>query len=174
MEENSLLLSETFRLKQELNKGLSEAAIENASLAARLSKAEERTGRLESENACLREEADSLTKEVERYNAIELPTKGLEQIEAELALCDKFTANAVADYLTLDTYELVKNLAKTANSSNAAEVIAYRDGAIARNEAVIAVLRKVGKNESEEFKNRITGRLQTKAESVKENKNRTL
>lgn len=174
MEENSRLLSETCLLRKKLNDGLSEASIENASLAARLSKAESRNERLESENACLREETDSLTKEVEKYNAIELPTKGLEQIEAELALCDKFTANAIADYLVLDTYELVKNLAKTVNSSNAAEVIAYRDGAIARNEALIAVLRKIGKNESEEFKNRITGRLQTKADAAKENKSRTL
>lgn len=97
-----------------------------------------------------------MTKEVEKYNAIELPTKGLERIEAELSLCDKFTANSIADYLVVDTYELVKNLAKTANASNAAEVIAYRDGAIARNDAVINVLRKIGKNESDEFKNRIT------------------
>ena len=120
--------------------------------------------RLEDENAELRAKTEDLTKSRETYNDIAIPSKGLKQIEAELKLCDKYTANAIADYLVLDSYELVRNLAKTANSSNASEVIAYRDGALSRNEAAITVLRKIGAKEPE-FKDRIRGEQRGKNEA---------
>ena len=116
----------------------------------------------ERNNERLRADVERLTSETESYNRIEIPTEGLKEIEAKLKLCDKFTAGAIADYLVLDTYELVRNLAKTVNSQNAAEAIAYRDGAIARNDAVIKVLRSIGAGKSDQFKNRITGSVDDK------------
>ena len=139
---------------------MSEKDIHIASLLARLERAEERGERLEWERNLFREEAEALTNQVPPYNEIGIPSEGLKEIETKLAICDKYTANAIADYLVLDSYELVKNLAKTVNSSNASEVIAYRDGALSRNEATIKVLRKIGKDDS--FKNRIDGAVQNK------------
>jgi hypothetical protein len=42
-------------------------------------------------------------------------------------MVDKITVTVIIEYLKLDAYELVKNLAKVTSSENASNIIAYRD-----------------------------------------------
>jgi hypothetical protein len=55
-------------------------------------------------------------------------------------MADEYTLNKLCEYLRLDSYELVKNLAKVTNKANTAEMIAYRDGALGRNDALLKTL----------------------------------
>ena len=54
----------------------------------------------------------------------------------------------------------MKNLAKVTDSANASTVIAYRDGALSRIEALISVLDKCRKETS--FKDRMEGEIKSK------------
>lgn len=47
---------------------------------------------------------------------------------------DRLITDTIIEYLRLDSYELVKNLAQVTNKENSSEIIAYRDGALGRNE----------------------------------------
>ena len=158
LSEISRLSDETLSLKNRIRTIEAEKEIAIASLNATVELERGRVRRLEETNLFLVEKLDRLTLEPSEYNEIQIPSKGLAQIESELKLCDKYTANAIAEYLEVDWYELVKNIAKTVNSANAAEVIAYRDGALSRNEATIKVLRKIG-SASMDFKDRIRGEV---------------
>jgi hypothetical protein len=55
-------------------------------------------------------------------------------------MCDDYTKNVIIDYLHLDNFELVKNIAWTVNKENASEVINFKDWALARNYATIKLL----------------------------------
>jgi hypothetical protein len=68
-----------------------------------------------------------LTKKEDLYNVIDLPTTTLKEIEIKLKMVDKITVTVIIEYLKLDAYELVKNLAKVTSSENASNIIAYRD-----------------------------------------------
>lgn len=57
-----------------------------------------------------------------------------------MKLWDKETMWWIIDYLRLDSFKLIQWIARTINKDNASEVIAYRDGAIGRNEALINLL----------------------------------
>ena len=46
----------------------------------------------------------------------------------------------IIDYLKLDSFELVQNMAKVINKDNASDSIAFRDGWLARNTALMNVL----------------------------------
>ena len=85
---------------------------------------------------------NDLTKTEEPYNAIDKPKFRLSEIENTLKLADKFTLKQIIEYLKLDSYELVKNLARITNKENCSEVIAHRDGALQRNESLIRLLEK--------------------------------
>lgn len=94
-----------------------------------------------------------LTKKETEYNLIDFPTMPLKEIEERIKIIDKATVYVIIEYLKLDNYELVKNLAKVTNSQNVANIIAYRDGAIGRNEALIE--RLSGIKTIDTFKDRI-------------------
>jgi hypothetical protein len=95
---------------------------------------------LEKENEELEKD---LTKKDNWYNDIYMPELSVKEIEAHLWLFDKFTTDTLTDYLKLDAYELVKNLAKTINSDTAPIVIAYRDWALRTINTLITALSKV-------------------------------
>ena len=79
-------------------------------------------------------------------------------LEEKLHLVDPFSAEVICEYLKLDTYELVRKIAGTVNSENAAIVIAYRDGAVGRNHALINTLSKV---KTKQFPDRRAGEMRT-------------
>jgi len=110
----------------------------------------------------------SLTKEESEYNLISFPKVPLKDIQVKLTTIDPLIANTLIEYLTLDSFEIVKNLAKVTNSENAANVIAYRDGAIGRNEGLIQRLR--GLSTIEEYKDRISGKMRMKGAEKAETK----
>lgn len=76
------------------------------------------------------------------YNELEKPRFNLKEIEAQIKLIDKLWLRLICDYLKLDSYEIVKNLAWIVNKENVEQVIAYRDGALQRNEQLIKFLEK--------------------------------
>lgn len=75
-----------------------------------------------------------MTKKELEYNLIDFPKMPLKEIESRIKIIDKITVQVIIEYLKLDSYELVKNLARRTNSENASNIIAYRDGALGRNE----------------------------------------
>ena len=75
-----------------------------------------------------------------KYNELESPKVSLKDIKDTLKFADKFTLWQIIEYLKIDSFEIVKNLAKVTNSGNASEIIAYRDGALSRNQALIDLL----------------------------------
>jgi len=77
------------------------------------------------------------------YNLIDFPEKALKDIETRMTLIDETISGILIDYLKRDSYELVKNMARVTDSQNASNVIAYRDGALGRNEALITTLSNI-------------------------------
>mgnify|MGYP003651498802 CR=1 FL=1 len=57
-------------------------------------------------------------------------------------MADKFTLNAIIQYLKLDSYEMVKNMPASLKEDNAVQLIAYVDWALQRNEAMVKMLTK--------------------------------
>ena len=90
-----------------------------------------------------------------------MPKVDLETIRKALKTADSYILTSLIEYLKLDTYELVKNLSKVVNKGNAAETIAYRDGAIGRNEALTKLLQE--SNVDKSFVNRIKGEVDLKS-----------
>jgi hypothetical protein len=88
---------------------------------------------------------------------IEYVESSAEELRNALKLADAGTVAIIVEYLKKDTFELVKNLASVTNSENAATIIAYRDGAISRNDALIKTLGQVKK---ETFTNLKTGKME--------------
>lgn len=88
---------------------------------------------------------------------IDEPQADLTDVKKSLAAADSFTASILLEYLKHDSYLIVKNLAKVTNNDNAAQSIAYRDGALSRNDAMAQLLSTVPKKD---FKNRLTGQVQ--------------
>lgn len=80
------------------------------------------------------------------YETIGFPEAPLKTIEETLRNADKFTIRAIQEYLKADNQELIKNLAQVMNPSNQATLIAYKDGAIGRNEALIKRLESLKKD----------------------------
>lgn len=135
------------RIKK-LEEDLVYASIKIESDKTYLKNQEERIDRLKSQVAN--------TQEPPEYT-IEMPEIDVEEIKKALKLADSFTMETIVQYLKLDNYELVKNLAKITNKENVSETIAYRDGAIGRNEALIKVLSEAIKSKT--FINRVKGEV---------------
>ena len=106
---------------------------------------------IEAKNARIAELESSEPK----YGNLDFPKFDSKEFEKTLKACHQFTIGVIADYLRLDRFELVKNLAKVTDSSNAATVIAFRDGALSRIESLISVLDKFRKETS--YKDRMEG-----------------
>lgn len=109
----------------------------------------------------LKEAQEELTKKEDLYNVIDLPTTTLKEIEIKLKMVDKITITVIIEYLKLDAYELVKNLAKVTSSENASNIIAYRDWALSRIQALIEKLSSL-KTIDSQFKNRIVWEMDEK------------
>lgn len=109
----------------------------------------------------LKEAQEELTKKEDLYNVIDLPTTTLKEIEIKLKMVDKITITVIIEYLKLDAYELVKNLAKVTSSENASNIIAYRDWALSRIQALIERLSSL-KTIDSQFKNRIVWEMDEK------------
>ena len=99
-------------------------------------------------------------QEVEKDYMLWMPQVDLTTIKKSLKTADSYILTSIIEYLKLDTYELVKNLSKVVNKWNAAETIAYRDGAIGRNEALSKLLSE--SNVDKSFVNRIKGEVDYK------------
>ena len=100
-------------------------------------------------------EENKKTKEIrDYYNTVSFPDEPLELIEQMFKHADKVAINAICGYLKHDNQEMIKNLAKTMNPENHAMLIAYKDGAIWRNEALIKKLETLKKDK---FNDRLEG-----------------
>jgi hypothetical protein len=112
------------------------------------------TNLYESKYNALKEE-NKKTKEIrDYYNTVSFPDEPLELIEQMFKHADKVAINAICGYLKHDNQEMIKNLAKTMNPENQAMLIAYKDGAIGRNEALIKKLETLKKDK---FNDRLEG-----------------
>lgn len=78
----------------------------------------------------LKESKNDLNILKTKINNIELPKNTIKDLESKLLLADSYTLKLIIDFLVLDTYELVKNIASRVDRENLSEYIAYRDGAI--------------------------------------------
>lgn len=87
-------------------------------------------------------------KDEEQVN-IYFPEMNLKQIEAVLKMENsKWIIRQIIQYLKLDSFEFVKWIAGVANKNNVSEVLAYRDGALQRNESLIRFLEKFAKEDN--------------------------
>ena len=66
--------------------------------------------------ALIEKQKELLTKEKTCYNDIDMPNFNINELETSLKLADKFTIKTIKDYLILDSYEIVKNMAKVVNN----------------------------------------------------------
>ena len=120
------------------NQALDEANIYKQSLSITLKETEKELVEAKSSIKRLKD----LTKNIPTYNDIEMPKFNLKEIELQLKLVDKLWLKLICDYLKLDSYELVKNIAWLVNKENVEQIIAYRDWALQRNESLIKFLEK--------------------------------
>ena len=96
-----------------------------------------------------------LTKEKTNYNEIESPWMSLKELETSLKLSDKYTLKIIIEYLKLDSFELVKNIAKVINSQNSSEIIAFRDWALQRNWTLKELFEKIVKESEKPIHNKL-------------------
>lgn len=102
----------------------------NTAITEDLHNEQRKNGELKDEIERKDELNKSLTKKESEYNLIEFPSEPLKDIDKKITLIDETTRNALVEYLKIDSYKIVENLAKVTNSDNAANIIAYRDGAL--------------------------------------------
>lgn len=95
----------------------------------------------------------------QQYNRLELPKEWLKSLKIKLKLWDTETMWWIVDYLKLDSFELVQNMAKVINKDNASDSISYRDGALWRNEALMQVLTESTKKK--EYYDKLTQKKKT-------------
>lgn len=95
------------------------------------------------------------------YNNIEMPKHTLKWLQKSKWMLDWYTIDWIIKYLTLDSYEFVKNNAKTINNETGHEAIIYRDWALSRNEALKSALLQ-NKKTSTSFKDRIEWEIKDK------------
>ncbi len=86
---------------------------------------------------------------------IEMPGSDFETLKAKLKMCDKFTIRIFLDYLTLDSFNLVKNSASALNKWNDTDVLQYMDWALSRNEWLKDFFQTIAK---ENFFDRLEGK----------------
>lgn len=98
---------------------------------------------------------EELEEEKANYNNIDIPNTNLAQLDSKFKNSDKFTIKTIIDYLKLDRFELVANLAKVTDWKNASQIIAYRDWALRTVETLLSKLEKFS-NTPEIFVNRMT------------------
>lgn len=123
-------------------------------LALSLEEANKEKDIMEERYISMKSKFDESKKYREYYEMIGFPSSPLKDIEETLKNVDKFTIKAIQEYLKADNQELIKNLAQTLNVGNQPMVIAYKDGAIGRNEALIKKLDSLGKDT---FHDKLTG-----------------
>lgn len=99
---------------------------------------------------------------LKNYNDIEMPTKTIEELNKKTSMLDKYTIEWILKYLILDSYEFVKNNAKTINKESWYEAIIYRDWALSRNEWLIQALKKSANINEKTYKDRITWEIKNK------------
>lgn len=75
----------------------------------------------------LDEEKNKNAKLKEKINYIDLPKHSFVDLEKKLPLADTYTLQIIIDYLSLDSYELIKNIASRVDKNNIDNYIAYRD-----------------------------------------------
>jgi hypothetical protein len=76
------------------------------------------------ENEELKKIILELNKKLSNYE-LRVSEDNLEELKAKLKLSDTFTKKVIIDYLDLDTFNLVKNIANTVNDNNSANVINF-------------------------------------------------
>lgn len=113
-----------------------------ATLDTNLTHISSRNLELEQENTRLREIRNQYEQEKDKYNALDLPVP-LAEIELRMKTLPEVVVKALVEYLKFDSLKLVQNLAQVTNRDNVSEIIAYRDGALGRNEALIERLSKI-------------------------------
>lgn len=109
----------------------------NAKITEDLQNEQRKNGELRDEIEKKDDLNKSLTKKEIEYNLIDFPSVPLKDIETQMKYIEPTTSRILVEYLKLDSYKLVQNLAQVTNSDTAANIIAYRDGALGRNEALI-------------------------------------
>jgi len=121
---------------------------------------------LEAEYKFLSKDLDIANKTIyrikERDLDIILPKTTLNETEAKLRQWEnKRILEIIINYLDLDNYSLIKNLANITNKDNVIEVIAHKNGALQRNLALKQLL-KGCINEKKEFKDKMTWEYKNK------------
>lgn len=99
--------------------------------------------------------AYSKSIEKEEYE-LDMPKISIEKIKSALHLTTGATVTSLIEYLNIDNYEIIKSIAKVTNKENFSNTIAFRDGALGRNSALIKILREVSKEKT--FINREEGK----------------
>jgi len=66
----------------------------------------------------LKHDIDILKSEHKEYT-IDIPTNTVEQLKKKLISGDKYTLETIIEYLKLDNFELIKNVAKIIDKDNA-------------------------------------------------------
>lgn len=92
-----------------------------------------------------KENSKALSK---KLNNLDLPKKTLKELEKKLLLADNYTLEIIREYLILDSYELVKNIASRVDNSNITAYISYRDWALGRNEELKKLIEKYIKKDN--------------------------
>ena len=106
------------------------------------------------ENEELKKIILELNKKLSNYE-LRVSEDNLEELKAKLKLSDTFTKKVIIDYLDLDTFNLVKNIANTVNDNNSANVINFMNWWIARNTALRTILEN-SIDKRKEFYDKIT------------------
>ena len=60
-------------------------------------------------------------------------------------MADKFTLDNILDYLKLDNYYLIKNIANAINQWNEKQILTWLDWCMSRNDALIKLITKYAK-----------------------------
>jgi len=95
---------------------------------------------LEEEKKEREEDKKRYEKMLSRYT-ITMPKTSRKETESKLKMCDDYTKSVIIKYIELDNFELVKNIAWVVNKDNSSDVISHMDWWLARNYAMIELLK---------------------------------
>ena len=131
---------------QQVTNDLQEAEIHKQQLLCSIEEEKKEKQEAEARYKALKERFNKLEEVREYYETIDMPSSPLKDIEENLKNSDKYTIRVIQEYLKIDNQEMVANLAGAMNIGNKAMVVAYKDGAIGRNKALIQKLETLKKD----------------------------
>lgn len=123
LEKSNNKIADQLTVIQQLRDAVTSLEAKNYNLLKEKDSLQVENDQIKKQNKVLTNDVESLQREltmdIEKYNLIDFPSVPLKDIDTKIKYFDPVMVDTLVEYLKLDSYELVKNLASRTNSENA-------------------------------------------------------